>query len=313
MEASTNNPFSGIVLIAQQEKEIYFRSSGHKDQDHKVKIKKDDRFVVGSISKQFTAVMVLQQYEKGNLKLSDPISKYLSSIPQNWDTITIHQLLTHTHGIVRLEQALAFKPGSKFMYSQHGYELLAQILEKVTRKSFAEQSRILFQKCKMKSTCHPSFLKQADLVVCFTGQENGTLLTETKSLEGFPAAGCFISSASDLIKWNQLLFGGQLLNDSTLKLMTSPQKNAIRDHPVFSLTNYGYGITISKANGLEQVGQTGFADGFASMNFYFPATKTSVVVLENIAYDPGDLKKTFYYHTRILDYLRKDLEQDAIK
>jgi D-alanyl-D-alanine carboxypeptidase len=306
LSQAKSNPFSGVVLISKGGKDQYFKTFGFANLDHTSKVKATDKFVIGSISKQITAVLILQLYEKGKLRLSDPISTYLSIIPTSWDTITIDQLLSHTSGIVRLEKPLAFKPGSKFMYSQHGYELLAQISEKVTNISFAEQSRTLFNTCKMKNSCHPSFLKKGELVTCFTKQPNGSFVIETKSLESFPAAGAFVSTAGDLAIWNKCLFGGKLLKDSTLKLMITPKKNAVRDHPIFGKTEYGYGITMCNIDAIEQYGQTGFADGFASMDFYFPNTKTSVIALENIVYNPDDLKETFYYHTQILNLIRNE-------
>jgi D-alanyl-D-alanine carboxypeptidase len=303
------NPYNGIVLVSKGSKQQYFKTFGFKDLNHTIKIKSDDKFVIGSISKQITAVLILQQYQKGALKLSDPITKYFSFIPQDWDTITIDQLLSHTHGITKLDKPLAFTPGSTFMYSQHGYELLAQILEKVTKVSFAEQSKILFKNCGMNNTCHPSYLKTGELVTCFTGKPDGSVFIETRSLEAFPAAGAFVSTACDMAIWNKCVFGGRLLNDSTLKLMISPKKNAVRDHPVFGKTIYGYGITIDNSMDIEQYGQTGFADGFACMNFYFPTTKTSIIAFENIVYNPDDMTETFYYHKQILDLLKKTLSR----
>lgn len=79
-----------------------------------------------------------------------------------------------------------------------------------------------------------------------------------------------------------------------------PQWNAC----FFGLTEYGYGITVDDREGIVQWGQTGFAPGFVSMNFYFPKSKTSVIVLENVNYDLSDLKKTFYYHSEILNIVR---------
>jgi D-alanyl-D-alanine carboxypeptidase len=91
----------------------------------------------------------------------------------------------------------------------------------------------------------------------------------------------------------------------TYQLMLTIQPNAVRQHPVFGRTLYGYGITVDEKDGLLQVGQTGYSPGFVSMNFYFPATKTSAIIVSNVAYDAeNDLKKTFTYHTRILDEVR---------
>lgn len=307
INSPSEHSFSGNILIKQGNETLYSSNHGYSDLESKVKLKADEKFVIGSISKQITAVLVLQQYDKGKLKLSDPISKYLSFIQQIWDTVTIDNLLSHTHGIIKIEQPLAFKPGSSFMYSAVGYELLAQILEKVTDQSFADLSQELFKSCKMKNSTHSKLLKKGDLVNSFTMQPNGKLGLETKSLEGFVAAGGFISTTSDLILWNENLFGGKLLADSTLKLMIRPKKNASRNHPLFGMTKYGYGITIDDAKTL-QLGQTGYTDGFPSMDFFFPNSKTSVVVLQNVSLGDDDFKKTFYYNLEVLRIFRATLK-----
>jgi D-alanyl-D-alanine carboxypeptidase len=89
-------------------------------------------------------------------------------------------------------------------------------------------------------------------------------------------------------------------------MLTMKQNGAVRNHPLFGNTEYGYGITIDTKENILQLGQTGFTPGFVSMNFYFPKTKTSVIILENIAYDVNDLKKTFIYHTEILKKIRQE-------
>ena len=87
--------------------------------------------------------------------------------------------------------------------------------------------------------------------------------------------------------------------------MTSKQKNAIRQHPIFGATQYGLGPTVDTKENLLQIGQTGFAPGFLSMDFYFPASKTSIIVLQNINYTVEDFKNKFYFHTKILNILRE--------
>ena len=90
--------------------------------------------------------------------------------------------------------------------------------------------------------------------------------------------------------------------------LKTKQKGAVRNHPLFGITEYGYGITIDTKENILQYGQTGFAPGFISMNFYFPKTKTSVIVLENVTYETDDLKKTFYYQTEILKIIRNEIK-----
>jgi CubicO group peptidase (beta-lactamase class C family) len=220
--------------------------------------------------------------------------------------VTIHHLLTYTHGITGTGKPLAFKPGSQFSYSQLGYELLAQVAEKTSGKTFAELSTELFRNCGMNHTSHPD-VNKSQLVKAYTGDPGEQPVLETNSFENHVAAGGFISTAGDLLLWNECLFGGKLLKPATLKLMTSAQPNAVRQHPIFGATNYGYGITVTNDHGLLQLGQTGFAPGFMSMDFYFPGTGTSVVVLQNILYDGSDVKKISCFHTAILKIIKESL------
>lgn len=305
IEKASDKPFNGIILISQNGKTKYSKIYGFSDFDKKINLKFSDQFVIGSISKQITAVLVLQTFEKGLIKLDIPIKKYLPELSQTWaDTVTIHQLLTHTHGIQQLDKPLIFEAGTKFSYSQIGYNILATIIERVTNKSFADLSSELFEDSKMKNSFHPDIKKYKNLVTGYTEQENGILTIETETFQNYVAAGSFISTVDDLVKWNNNLFSGKLLSDSVYRLMTTKQKNATRDHPIFGITDYGYGITVDTKDSILQYGQTGFAPGFISMNFYFPETKTSVIVLENVAYDIDDLQKAFYYHTEILKIIR---------
>ena len=302
----SEKPFNGIILISQNGMTKYSKNIGFSEIDKRIYLKFSDQFVIGSISKQITAVLVLQTYEKGHIKLDIPIKKYLPELTQSWaDTVTIHQLLTHTHGIQQLDKPLDFKAGTQFSYSQIGYNLLSTIIERVTHKSFAVLSSELFEKCDMKNTFHPDIKDYKRLVLGYTEQENGSLAIEKNSFKNYVAAGSFISTVNDMILWNNNLFGGKILSDSILKLMTAKQKYATRNHPIFGKTDYGYGITVDTKDSILQYGQTGFAPGFVSMNFYFPKTKTSIIIFENIAYDTDDLKKTFYYHAEILKIIRE--------
>jgi Beta-lactamase class C and other penicillin binding proteins len=304
----TDKPFNGIVLIAKNGKTEYLKISGFSDMEEKTPLKIDDQFVVGSVSKQFTAAIVLQEYDKGHLDLHAPIRTYLPDLSESWaDTVTTHHLITHTHGIVSLDKPTIFPVGTQYDYSQIGFDLLAQIVEKTSGKSFIELSSELFDKCGMSNTFHPEKKEYKNLIKGYVEGEHEKLEYTDESLRQYPAAGAFISSAEDLLQWNRNLFEGKLLKENTFHLMTTKQDKAIRNHPMFGLTEYGYGITVDDKDGIIQWGQTGFAPGFVSMNFYFPQTKTSVIVLENVNYDTYDMKKTFYYHMQILDLVRNEM------
>lgn len=306
--AQTTKPFNGIILISEKGKTKYSKILGYSDINKKEVLKFNDQFVVGSISKQFTAVLVLQEFDKGHLDLNTPIRKYLPELPQSWaDTVTIHHLLTHMHGITQTDKPTTFKVGSQYSYSQIGYDLLAKIIEKTSGKSFAELSKNLFEKCGMKNTYHPDIKKYNNLVKGYTEIEN-KIEYENETFQNYVAAGSFISTAEDLDIWNQIFYSGTLLKKETMKMLETKQQGAVRNHPIFGTTEYGYGITIDTKEDILQLGQTGYAPGFISMSYYFPKTQTSVVVLENIAYDTDDLKKAFYYHTEILKIVRQEIK-----
>lgn len=309
INAKSTKPFNGIIAITKHEKVQYFKIEGFADNEKKIRLKLNDQFVIGSISKQFTATLMLLSYDAGKVELHLPINYYLPNLKISWaDSVTIHQLLTHTHGITALNKPLSFKAGTQYSYSQIGYDLLAQILESVTQQSFAQLADELFKKCGMLNTFHPNLKKYKNLVKGYSEQENGNLSFETATFENYPAAGGFISTVDDLIKWNEWLYSGKLFKPTTFQMMKTKQPVAIRQHPLFGKTEYGYGITIDDKEGLLQLGQTGYAPGFISMNFYFPENQTSLIILDNFVWNPEELDKAFRYHTEILKYVRESLK-----
>jgi len=309
LSVKTTRPFNGIILISKKGKTNYSKTVGYSDIDKKEPLKLNDQFVIGSISKQFTAVLVLREFDKGNIDLYTPIHKYLPELTQSWaDKVTVHHLLTHLHGITQVDKPTTFNVGTQYSYSQIGYDLLAKIVEKTSGKSFAALSENLFAECGMKNTFHPDSKKYNHLVKGYSEIENGKIEFETETFQNYVAAGSFISTVNDLNTWNDLFYNGKLLKSKTMKLLKTKQKGAVRNHPLFGITEYGYGITIDTKENILQYGQTGFAPGFISMNFYFPKTKTSVIVLENVAYETDDLKKTFYYPTEILKIIRNEIK-----
>ena len=309
ISTKSTKPFNGVILISQKGKTKYSKTFGYSDIDKKKSLKLNDQFVIGSISKQFTAVLVLREFDKGNIDLFVPIRQYLPELTQSWaDTVTIHHLLTHLHGITQLDKPTTFKVGTQYSYSQIGYDLLSKIVERTSGKSFAELSKNLFEECGMKNTFHPDIKGYNNLVIGYTENDNGKIEFETETFQNYVAAGSFISNAEDLNIWNKYFYSGKLLKRKTMKMVETKQNGAVRNHPIFGITEYGYGITVDTKENILQFGQTGFAPGFISMNFYFPKTKTSVIVLENIAFETDDLKKTFYYHTEILKIIRNEIK-----
>lgn len=308
----SENKFNGVILLSNDSIDIYSKSIGFSDLENKKKIDLNDQFVIGSISKQITAVLIMREYEKGKVGLNDTIGKYLTEINQPWSKlITIHQLLTHTHGIVDLDKPLEFKQGSQFHYSQLGYDLLAQILQKVTGKTFEDLSTELFDQYGLKNTFHPNNKAYKNLVKGYEESENGSLEYTEHSLDNYVAAGSFISNVRDLKRWNQLLYSEKLVKKETLELMKT--KYSSRIHPIFDTIDYGYGLLFKDDEQNIQIGALGYAPGFVSTCYYYPQTKLNLVILENTANNLDDFKKTFIVQTEIMELIKKRTPNNGYK
>lgn len=324
LNTPSSHPFNGVVLVSQGGKTLYKKAIGYRVPVFATPLQVNDRFLIASISKQITAVLVLRQYDKGKLNLGAPVKDYLPQLKQPWaEKVTIHQLLTHTHGIPDdMGDHLLFEPGTQSRYSNIGYVLLAQVLEATSGKSFDQLSAALFKKCGMEETSHPALNGNKPITPGFIeGKVNNAEGLEDKdklhqaqadmaALAVMAAAGGFISTAPDLLMWNECLHGGRLLKPATYKMMMSAQPNAIRQHPVTGLSYYGYGITVTDKEMLLQLGQTGLLDryGYVAIDYYFPSSQTSVIVLSNVIWG-DDIKKMFYYHGAILNIVKEALKQ----
>jgi CubicO group peptidase (beta-lactamase class C family) len=305
LTATTATPFNGVVVVGNEGSKFYRRFGGFANVERQQPFTLESEFIIGSISKQITSVIVLQEMEKGHLRLNDPIRKYLPGLSEEWaDTVTIHHLMSHTHGITALDKPLAFRPGSRFAYGFISFDLLSQIVQKTSGRPFPDLCAALFKQCGMQYSFHPRGKAYKHLVPGYTLSKEGEPQIEESILDVYAAAGGLISSAEDLVKWNNCLHGGKLLSDKTYRLMISPKENAYREHVTLGTVDYGYGITIPRQSAIPELAVTGVAPGFIAMDVYFPATKTSVIVLENIARNMTDLKQSFYYHDQILNIVK---------
>lgn len=275
--------FNGTVLITKAGKVKYAKTFGYKDFDAGIELKPDDQFEIMSNSKQITAVLILKQVEKGNINLQSPIKKYLPYLNQSWaDSVTVHQLLNHTHGIADTEKPLLFKPGSQFKYGNLSYMLLGEMLEKISGKTYVELANELFRQVKMKNTfCYTEDHKR-NLVPGYMSKENNFARVQQSFLnkDNIPAAG-IVSTAYDLSLWDDALFNGKLLKSGTFKMMTSA--TTMSQHQVFGkeYMGFGYNVRVIKESGMNYFAVTGLGDGFTCLNAHFPDDDVSLIILEN--------------------------------
>lgn len=303
---TTKSPrdFNGVVFIQQNGKTKYAKAYGLADVNKKTVLKIDDKFSTMSIAKQITATLILQEVEKGTLDLHTPIRNYLPDFQYSWaDTVTVHHLLNHTSGLHsdELKPNLKFSTGTAFGYSNVGYSVLGQILEKQSGKTFETLVTVLFKKCKMKNSYYPNETNSKFLVKGHTIRKDRTFRLNEKS--DFDADNYFgshlIVTALDLAKWNECLHNGKVLKPATYKMMTDYR--ITNTHKVFGEKpiGYGYGLRINNKADLYEIGHTGFhpSEGFTTVNLYYPKTKTSVVIMENVGNENFDI--AYYFEQEI--------------
>lgn len=290
--------FWGTLLLTREGSTVFSAARGLADGERR-EIRLDDRFVVGSISKQIAAALVLREFESGTLQLDEPVGSYLSELEQSWaGSVTIHHLLTHTHGIQAVDEPLAFELGSRFEYSQLGYNLLARVLEAIKKKGFREICSELFSEFRLGGSFHPADLQDARLVRGFERWDEGEFLQAKDSFKNYAAAGSLISTAADLARWNELLHSGKIVAQSTFERMRS--RYATREHPIFGKVEYGYGLLFRAAERDLQIGALGYAPGFASASYYYPRSGLNLVVLSNRVDLSGGFKRGFGVHVQAM-------------
>lgn len=303
----TKNPrnFNGVILITKKGKVQYSRAHGIKDIYNPVPLQMDNQFEIMSNTKQMTAVLLLQEAEKGKVDFQAPIGRYLNDLTQPWaDSVTIHQLLNHTHGITDLNKALVFKPGSDFKYGNLSSILLGKIIEKVSGQSYRSAAENLFRKLGMNDTFCYSKEDKRKRVTGHMADHNVYSAVEESFItdENLPADG-IITTAKDLSIWNNALHKGKMLTPEMYRLMTTP--SAMSQHDVFGKEKVGYGYNIRIANdqGVSYFGHTGLGNGFASLNIYFPKSDVSLIILENQMNENSDLY--YYFETEIKNFIVK--------
>lgn len=295
----------GVVLIGRNGKVIYKKAFGTANLELNVPMKEEMVFNIGSITKQFTAIAILQLMEQGKLSLQDEITKYLTDYQVNGQKITVENLLTHTAGVpasapdaltllqakkslVSLQEIIAtfknrpldFAPGTKWNYSNNGYMLLGAIIEKVSGLSYPDYLKTnIFKRAEMNETLFGDdylVIKNRAASYVYSRAESQFLNARNDKVETAYSAGAIQSTADDLFKWNQALNSHKLVNKESLKKAQAEFKLSNGKG-----TNYGYGWFIGNIQGSPLVEHGGNMGGFMSHAIYLPQEDVFVAVLYN--------------------------------
>ncbi len=336
---------SGSIIVTTKKETIYQNSFGFTDISKKIPISMSTQLLAGSVTKQFTAVAILKALldkninENDHTKLKDLIQAELNNtvehyLPANhkiWDgsmpewakTITIHQLLVHSSGIINYtslphfekqkfhshvdlitffkKHELEFIPGEKFSYSNSGYYLLGIIIQQITQKNLdVYLEKILFRPSEMFSTFLPTHGTVDDLIRSdarfmnlargyqYEMAKHGAALEEVTRYEPMEvpgAAGSLISTTEDLVKWNDALYSGKIIPLFLLELVLKPYLLTERVD-----AHYGYGIEIINSASLgEYYSHRGGIPGFRSILTFIPSLQISIATMQNIVADQEKL------------------------
>ncbi len=292
------NQFHGAVLVA--EKGVPILSAGYGMANIELNVPNTDqmKFLIGSVTKQFTATAIMQLVEAGKIKVTDTITEYLPDYPkETGDKITIRNLLTHTSGIpnytdqpdfeikkllpASLDSLIAsfshlpldFEPGSRFKYSNSGYVLLGAIIEKVSSESYADYlTRHIFEPLHMTNS---GYGDNADILpnrACgYQLNDSGKIENSDRIAMSLPfSAGAVYSTVGDLLLWDRSLYTNQLLSRKAREEMFTPYRD-----------NYGYASVIDTLYGHRRIWHNGGIDGFHSTVDRYVDDSVCVVVLSN--------------------------------
>lgn len=275
------------VALADTEKTLRTAGYGYADVERRISVTPDHLFQIGSISKSFVALVLLQLHDEGKLDIQKPILDYLPDLPIscNFGTITVHHLLTHTSGLpdnltlfssdpnARLVQG--FKPGEHFHYCNAGFDILGLLAAKLDGRTWRE--------CVKARIFEPLEMTATNGVITTAIRDRSAIgyepfwddqvyprqgrLAPAPNLIMDNTAGCIASTPGDMARYARMLLNkgqgskGRIVSEASFALMSTPYIKA----PEFSSSaSYGYGIAVDTLEGHKILRHTGGMVAFAS-------------------------------------------------
>lgn len=290
--------FNGVALVAKEGKVIFHRAYGWRDFDAQARNDTGTAFPILSITKSFTAMVILKLQEENRLSLSDKLSKYLPDFP-NGDKITIEHLITHTSGIYNFTDDIdeedsslvnhpvtkqfmldfisgkpfAYSPGEGFGYNNSGFYLAGIVIETVTGKSYEQNVReLIFDPLGMKNSGFDFNNLKETLKAKgyqFLNADKKKPYTYVDSTVSY-SAGSIYSTTGDLYKWTMAIAKQQLLSPTSWELAFTPRAG-----------DYGIGFRLNNFFGKGYIKHSGGYPGFVSEFIYYPEQDIIIIILKN--------------------------------
>jgi CubicO group peptidase (beta-lactamase class C family) len=292
------------AIVVDDGKVVYASGRGLADVAARKAITPDTVFRLGSITKQFTAAVILQLVEEGKVSLADPVSKYLPDYPKPGADATISQLLNHTSGIQSYtgipgwmasqkpaqafttnalvaefkDMPVQFERGTRYEYNNSGYVLLGAVIEKVTGKPWHDA--VIDRIAKPLGLTTIRYAEDERTVPAMAAgytKNDGKIAPSRPIHMSVPhAAGALIGTVGDLAKWSQALHHGKVVKSDTYKQMIAPTKLVDgKEEP------YAFGLANDDLRGRHAVSHGGGIFGFSTFGIYVPSEDVFVAVFAN--------------------------------
>ena len=326
-ELEKKGEFMGSIALSHNGTIIYTNAIGFADIETQKKATKNTKYRIGSISKMFTATLVLKAIEENKIKLEQTIETYFPTV-KNANKITIENLLNHRSGIFNFTNDKAFRtylseykspeemvaiisnfksnfePNTKGEYSNSNYVLLSIILEKVYNTSLKELiTEKISGPLQLKNTYYGAKIN-------IENNESNAYSYATEWTKGpevnmsIPmGAGAIVSTSNDVTTFMEALFSGKMISAQSIEKMTT------------IIETYGMGITRFLINDRESFGHSGSLGGFMSLAMYFPKEKLGIAVMSNgdtgIKGEIISEALGYYFNDTILEASEADLKKYA--
>ena len=294
--------FSGAILVAEEGDVILEKAYGMADIENSIANDVETRFQLGSMTKSFTATLILQLVQQGQLDLNVPISRYLPKLATDKSSkITIHHLLGNTSGLPNYFQIegwtegrfnveisdddfiqeiekldLLFEPGQRYFYSNAAYFLLGQIIEKVIGKSYAEVLEeqifsVMLMDNSGAATRNDMIEKRAEGYIL--SSSGGFKKQKNFNMDVFKAAGNVYSTVDNIYRWDQALYSDELLSEASRALMFDPKNRYAWDIEKIKMPRMSDELTVHTYNG--QI------EGYSTMITRFVDNRHTIIILSN--------------------------------
>lgn len=283
LETAVERGFSGVVLVQQQDQTLLHKSYAPPHSP----LTRDSRFWLSSVSKMFAAASMVKLALRGEVDLHAPIQTYFPNVPADKQQITLHHLLTHTSGLgdtyaaegitdpLEAAQAVLATPlqhvtGSRYLYSNGGYQLVGVLLEVVSGRAYETvlQEEILFP----AGMTHTSFWGESSENLAPSSNTFPEPLQQPNY--GFRGSTGLCSTADDLLKWHHVMLGDSVLSKPARQLIFTPH---IYRTPRLA---YGYGWQIVETSRQTRLLAHGGADdGLGHFTYFYRFMDEGVVVI----------------------------------